>query len=313
MQARSARPAAPSRVSGIPCSCRRRAAFDPVAALGDHVGIAAGVLDPASVALRGDHRGRDAIKEIKRATHGVPDQVETVLVRHGGGGDVQAGTSRLTIKTYDQGRLRWQGETLDFVWFDEEPPEDIYFEGLTRTNARGGIVTLTFTPLKGMSEVVRRFLQEKPAGTVETVMTINDALHYTEEQRKAIIATYPAHEREARINGTPTLGSGRIFPVAESLIQVEPFAIPDPDALPDLRIATPECPNGFAPYARNPETLARPWAAPGTPGMEHRIGGLDRRPQGRQGRDGRLELCRRRQVLPAVPPAQPTWQGVLSR
>ena len=39
-----------------------------------------------------------------RATHGVPDQVETVLVRHGGGGDVQAGTSRLTIKTYDQGR-----------------------------------------------------------------------------------------------------------------------------------------------------------------------------------------------------------------
>ena len=146
---------------------------------------------------------RDAIKEIKRATHGVPDQVETVLVRHGGGGDVQAGTSRLTIKTYDQGRARWQGETLDFVWFDEEPPEDIYFEGLTRTNARGGIVTLTFTPLKGMSEVVRRFLQEKPTGTVVTNMTIHDAAHYTPEQRAAIIATYPAHEREARINGTP--------------------------------------------------------------------------------------------------------------
>ncbi len=169
---------------------------------------------------------RDAIKEIKRATHGVPDQVETVLVRHGGGGDVQAGTSRLTIKTYDQGRARWQGETLDFVWFDEEPPEDIYFEGLTRTNARGGIVTLTFTPLKGMSEVVRRFLQEKPAGTVETVMTINDALHYTEEQRKAIIATYPAHEREARINGTPTLGSGRIFQLADEVVAEAQIAIP---------------------------------------------------------------------------------------
>lgn len=162
---------------------------------------------------------RDAIKEVKRASHGVPDQVETVLVRHGGGGDVQAGTSRLTIKTYDQGRSRWQGETLDFVWFDEEPPEDIYFEGLTRTNARGGIVTLTFTPLKGMSEVVRRFLQEKPAGTVETVMTIIDALHYTPEQRKAIIATYPAHEKEARINGTPTLGSGRIYAVDEESIK----------------------------------------------------------------------------------------------
>jgi phage terminase large subunit-like protein len=169
---------------------------------------------------------RDAIREIKRAPNGVPDLVETVLVKHGGGGDVQAKTSRVTIKTYDQGRLRWQGETLDFVWFDEEPPEDIYFEGLTRTNARGGIVTLTFTPLKGMSEVVRRFLQEKPAGTVVTNMTIHDAAHYTPEQRAAIIATYPAHEKEARINGTPTLGSGRIFPIADEVVQEDAVPIP---------------------------------------------------------------------------------------
>lgn len=169
---------------------------------------------------------RDAIKETKRAVGAVPDLVETILVRHGGGGDVQAGTSRVTIKTYDQGRTRWQGETLDFVWFDEEPPEDIYFEGLTRTNARGGIVTLTFTPLKGMSNVVRRFLQEKPAGTVVVNMTINDAQHYTDEQRKAIIATYPAHEREARINGTPTLGSGRIFPLSDEVVQEAQVAIP---------------------------------------------------------------------------------------
>jgi hypothetical protein len=112
------------------------------------------------------------------------------------------------------------------VWFDEEPPEDIYFEGLTRTNARGGIVTLTFTPLKGMSEVVRRFLQDKPAGTVETVMTIHDALHYTPEQRAAIIATYPAHEKEARINGTPTLGSGRIFQLADDVVAEAQVGIP---------------------------------------------------------------------------------------
>jgi phage terminase large subunit-like protein len=40
------------------------------------------------------------------------------------------------------------------VWFDEEPPPDIYSEGLTRTNATGGITMITFTPLLGMSEVV---------------------------------------------------------------------------------------------------------------------------------------------------------------
>lgn len=169
---------------------------------------------------------KNAISEIKRAAHGVSDAVETILVRHGGGGDVQAGFSRITIKTYDQGRERWQGETLDFVWFDEEPPEDIYFEGLTRTNARQGIVTLTFTPLKGMSNVVRRFIMEKPAGTVVTKMTIDDAGHYTPEQRAAIVATYPAHEREARIKGIPTLGSGRIFPVADEAIAENSIQIP---------------------------------------------------------------------------------------
>jgi phage terminase large subunit-like protein len=46
------------------------------------------------------------------------------------------------------------------VWFDEEPPMDIYMEGLTRTNATGGMVYLTFTPLLGMSDVVHMFIQD---------------------------------------------------------------------------------------------------------------------------------------------------------
>jgi phage terminase large subunit-like protein len=59
-----------------------------------------------------------------------------------------------------KGREKWHGETFDGVWFDEEPPLDIYMEGLTRTNATGGIAILTFTPLLGMSEVVMLFLTE---------------------------------------------------------------------------------------------------------------------------------------------------------
>lgn len=169
---------------------------------------------------------KDAITDIKRASHGVADAVESIVVRHGGGGDIQAGRSRLTIKTYDQGRERWQGETLNFVWFDEEPPLDIYIEGLTRTNATQGISWLTFTPLLGMSDVVRRFLIEKVPGTHVTIMTIEDAEHYTPEQRKAIIASYPPHEREARAKGIPTLGSGRIFPVPEDMLREHAFAIP---------------------------------------------------------------------------------------
>ena len=75
-----------------------------------------------------------------------------MLVRH-----VSGRNSTLGFKSYDQGREKWQGETLDVVWLDEEPPLDVYMEALTRTNATGGLVFLTFTPLLGMSEVVRLF------------------------------------------------------------------------------------------------------------------------------------------------------------
>lgn len=57
-------------------------------------------------------------------------------------------------------------------------------------------------------------------------MTIEDAEHYTPEQRAAIIASYPAHEREARTRGIPTLGSGRVFPISEDEIKINPFPIP---------------------------------------------------------------------------------------
>jgi phage terminase large subunit-like protein len=168
---------------------------------------------------------QDAIKD-KSMKRGVADAIDTMVIRWGGGGDIQAGESLLGFKSYDQGREKFQAETLDFVWLDEEPEVDIYTESLTRTNATGGIVYMTFTPLKGMSDVVKRFLLDKMPGTNVTVMTIEDAEHYTPEQRAEIIASYPAHEREARTKGIPTLGSGRIFPIDEELIKVDPMEIP---------------------------------------------------------------------------------------
>ena len=161
------------------------------------------------------------IAGVKQA-RGVADLVDTVMVRHASGG-----TSTLTIKTYDQGRERWQGDTVDLVWFDEEPDEAIYFEGLTRTNATKGMAYMTFTPLLGMSEVVMRFLNTPSDDRHVTTMTIDDAEHYTQDERDKIIAGYPAHEREARANGIPTLGSGLIFPVTEESFVVDPFKIPD--------------------------------------------------------------------------------------
>lgn len=142
-------------------------------------------------------------------------------VRH-----VSGGTSLVIFKSYDQGRRKFQGDTIDIFWPDEEPPQDIYTEGLTRTNATGGLVMMTFTPLLGMSDVVRRFLLEDSPDRKTVTMTIEDAEHYTPEERARIVASYPAHEREARAKGIPTLGSGRVFPITEESISVEPMPIP---------------------------------------------------------------------------------------
>ena len=129
---------------------------------------------------------KECIVDIKRA-RGVPDAVETVLVRHMASGDI----SQITFKAYSDGRESWQAEELDFIWMDEEPPEDIYIEGITRTNNTMGPVFLTFTPLMGMSGVVMRFIGEQHRDRHVTNMTIDVVVLYTAEQKRIIIDAYP--------------------------------------------------------------------------------------------------------------------------
>jgi phage terminase large subunit-like protein len=155
---------------------------------------------------------KDAIGELVTA-RGIADLLDTIKVQH-----VSGGTSIIGLKTYLSGREKFQGETLDWIWLDEECPMDIYIEALTRTNIGGGPVWMTFTPLLGMSDVVRRFLQEKSPDRVVIGMTIEEALHYSAEERQKIIDSYPPHERECRTKGIPVLGSGRIFPIEEARI-----------------------------------------------------------------------------------------------
>lgn len=95
-------------------------------------------------------------------SRGVADSVDSIVVKRTSAGDIQGGESILYFKSYEKGRVKWQGPTIDGIWFDEEPPLDIYSEGKTRTQ-NGQLRTfsmITFTPLLGMSEVVRLFLDE---------------------------------------------------------------------------------------------------------------------------------------------------------
>lgn len=158
--------------------------------------------------------------DVKETTpsRGVADLIDTILVKH-----ISGGTTRIRLKYYEQGREKFQADTVDFVWLDEEPDEDIYKESLTRTNATGGYVVMTFTPLKGMSKVVKRFVKESSPDRCVVSMTIEDALHIPPEKRSIIINSYAKHEREARIYGKPVPGTGQIFPVAREDISCDPF------------------------------------------------------------------------------------------
>ncbi len=163
---------------------------------------------------------KDAIVELTSG-RGIPDLLDSIKVRH-----VSGGVSGIGIKSYVRGREAFQGETLDYAWLDEEPPADVFTEVLTRTNVSQGPVWITFTPLLGMSEVVRRFLLEPSPHRCVITMTLDDVGHYTPEQRAQIVASYSAHEREARTRGVPTMGSGRVFTHSEESLLVDPFTRP---------------------------------------------------------------------------------------
>lgn len=147
---------------------------------------------------------------------GLAGAVDSFTVRHASGG-----YSTAQFKSYDMGREKFQAATIDKIYFDEEPPADIYSEGRTRTNKGqlGNNTSLTFTPLLGMTEVVMQFYQKRNQFQQLVQFTIYDAEHMTDEEKEIIIAGYPEHEREARAKGIPILGSGRVFPVPEEQIK----------------------------------------------------------------------------------------------
>lgn len=154
-------------------------------------------------------------------SHGVGDSIDTVQVRH-----VSGGISTLQFLSYEKGREKFQGASVDVIWLDEESPLDIFSECLGRITATNGLVYCTATPLSGFTDLMSRFFNEPSPDRALVQMDITDALHIPAEERERIIAGYLPHEREARTKGIPMLGAGRIFLTPESEITVEPFDIP---------------------------------------------------------------------------------------
>lgn len=91
----------------------------------------------------------------KASMPGITGAIDYVAVKH-----VSGDWSRLQFRSAEQGREAFQGVELDVIWMDEEPPADVFEEAVLRTMTTNGIVLLTFTPLKGISEVAKMFLPE---------------------------------------------------------------------------------------------------------------------------------------------------------
>ena len=167
----------------------------------------------------------ETIIDTTKRSHGLQGSIESVWVRH-----VTGGLSVLGFKTYAQGRESFEGTAKAVVWLDEEPPEDVYTEALYRTATTNGITLITFTPLQGMSNVVNGFLLPERPESKQFKWYIQAGWahvpHLAEEEKAALIATTPPYLLKARTEGTPSLGAGAIFPIAEADVKIADFPLP---------------------------------------------------------------------------------------
>ena len=163
---------------------------------------------------------KDSIYKTDRSP-GIPNGMSAVIVKHASGK-----YSKLFLKAYEQGKTAWMGKSVDVVWLDEEPPQDIYSQALRATLKSGGITYMTFTPENGMTDVCTQFLNELKPGQALFQATWNDAQHLSEDIKEEILAALPPHEREMRSKGIPIIGSGLVFPISEDQISIPSFSLP---------------------------------------------------------------------------------------
>ncbi len=153
--------------------------------------------------------------------NGVVDQI---IVKNAFGG-----TSVIGFKSCDQGREKFQGSSLDFVWFDEEPPEDIYEECLMRVIDREGEIFGTMTPLKGLTFVYEEiYLNRKKNPEVwYEFMEWADNPFLSEREITLLENSLDETTLQSRRYGRFASREGLVYPeFEESLHVIEPFPVP---------------------------------------------------------------------------------------
>jgi phage terminase large subunit-like protein len=140
--------------------------------------------------------------------------IDTAYVTHIRDGEVD-GTSSITFKSFEMQRAKLQSETVDLIWIDERPSEEIYSELLARTSATDGHLIVSYTPIGegAAAGVTYKFLSEASPDRAVFRIPSEEVKHISAERREELASSYTEAERETRLEGIPQLGSGPIFPV----------------------------------------------------------------------------------------------------
>lgn len=143
--------------------------------------------------------------------------------------NVFGGISTIGFKSCDQGREKFQGASLDFVWFDEEPPQDIYEECLMRVMDKRGDIFGTMTPLKGRTFVYGEiYLNRKKNSEVwYEFMNWEDNPFLSKKEIKLLEGALEGASLDSRKYGRFSEGYGLVYPeFDESVHVIKPFSVP---------------------------------------------------------------------------------------
>lgn len=139
------------------------------------------------------------------------------------------GVSTIGFKSCDQGREKFQGASLDFVWFDEEPPKEIYDECRMRVLDKKGDIFGTMTPLKGLTFIYEEiFLNKFNSKNVwYEFIEWADNPYLSKSEIKLLTESMSDSELQSRRYGLFHTDTGPVYPEFDENIHViEPFDIP---------------------------------------------------------------------------------------
>ena len=139
-------------------------------------------------------------------------------------------TSKIWFKSCEEGREKFQGASLDFVWFDEEPPEDIYNECKMRVLDKCGEIFGTMTPLKGLTFIYNEIYlnNSNDPEVFYEFMSWEDNPFLNKKELERLSNTLPKDEIESRKYGRfSSIDCGLIYTEFDPSVNViEPFNIP---------------------------------------------------------------------------------------